>query len=667
MNSRNLHTIRRSILITVLLGTTTIFAQNSAVEAALREPVLKDGALSSFNAINLLVRHADEAADKSWATLKTLAALKSHQEYLRKEWMACFGGFPERVPLNAKVVATVPREGYTIEKIIFESQPGLFVTAHLFLPDAKRFKPPYAAALISCGHSSDGKAEKFYQRGAVMGALSGLAILIYDPIDQGERQQLNIPKPPRGVHGHNVTGVSAMLLGWNTARFRIWDGIRCMDYLETRPEINHKSFGVMGNSGGGTLSSYIMAIDDRIGAGSPACYITSLRAVCEKIGPQDAEQNFFGQLKFGLNHAGYVLARAPSPVCLNFSHKDFFDFKGSLETYAVAEELFQRMGWSERLAMIDVPGPHGWKEGARQGSMQWMHRWLNGDTSAMPLNIEWLRELCANFDEKSVDIGLQNPEAFVTPNGFVHELPGARSVYDIMRSELDAIEKARVPLTKANRATIVRKAANIPPLSTLQAKVSEVAKRQHEGLSELRQTFALPNGITLPTVTLTPSSPTGAPVLLVADGGKSNAVASATALVAQGHPVMVADLTATGEIGASKHRFYGSKFPDEGIAVMLYLLGESLVGKRSEDLLICAQALSKAHNNQPVILQATGVLCVPAAHAYAVEPTLFSQLKLENQPISWSETIRKADRSSFSNTLQNGLRHYDWPQLAQPL
>ena len=126
---------------------------------------------------------------------------------------------------------------------------------------------------------------------------------------------------------------------------------------------------------------------------------------------------------------------------------------------------------------------------------------------------------------------------------------------------------------------------------------------------------------------------------------------------------MAADLTAQGEQGGSKHRFYGARNIDEGIAVMLYLLGESLVGWRAEDILICARALSEECGGQRVLLCVRGPLAVAAAHAYAAEPQLFEGVELEDKPLSWSEVVRKSDRFSFAETIQSGLRHYDWTDL----
>ena len=638
-------------------------AQESPVSEALRIPVLENAALSSHEAVLTQVRDADEAADAAFAALDSKAALAGCQRRLRERWLASFGGLPERTPLNARVTGTVPRDGYRIEKVLFESMPGLFVTAHLFLPDAADFPPPYPAVLICCGHSNDGKADKGYQRGAVLAAKAGLAAFIIDPIDQGERLQLSGKKPPSNVSGHNVTGVSAMLLGWNTARFRIWDGMRALDYMQSRPEIDPARLGVMGNSGGGTLSAYLMALDDRIGAGAPSCYITTLRDVCDRIGPQDAEQNFFGQLAFGLNHAGFLLSRAPMPVCVNCAHGDFFPFEGSQKTFATARAVFERFGWGERLAMIDVPGSHGWKEGTRSGSVQWMRRWLRDDASALPFDLGHLRALCAKYDAKTADCGLQEPDAWVTATGQVRDLPGARSVYDIMRDELAAIEKNRKPLMPEEHAKTVRAVAGIRERAALRFTRADVARRDRTGFKEIRQTFALPSGITLPTVTLVPDGVSAAPVLVADGAGKSNALATVAAYLRNGHPVMAADLTAVGEIGECKHRFYGSKNADEGIAVMLYLLGQSLVGLRAEDILICAQSHAEAFGGQPVILHASGGLSIAASHAYAAEPGLFAKLELRDKPPSWGDVIRASNRFNFADCVQGAVRVYDWAAL----
>ena len=641
---------------------------NTFVDKALREPVLKNAGMTTFDAVFDMVKDADTAADKVFLDHRSERSLRRHQRRLRESWTKSFGGYPKRTPLNARVTGVVPRDGYRIEKVLFESLPGLFVTAHLFLPDEiPDCKPPYPGILICCGHSGEGKGIAGYQRAAVLAALDGFAALIYDPIDQGERLQLPGKNPPHNVHGHNITGISAMLLGWNTARFRIWDGMRALDYMQSRKEINPKRLGVMGNSGGGTLSSYIMALDDRIGSGAPSCYITSLTELCDRCGPQDAEQNFFGQLAFGINHAGFVMARAPSPVCINCTHGDFFPFDGTKKTFAVAQDVFKRFGWDERIAMLDVPGPHGWQEGTRSGSVQWMRRWLKNDAAALPLDLDRLRKISAEFNDKQSDCGLVKENAWVTETGQVRDLPGARSVYDIMRDELTRIEKRRKSHSQKKLRGIVRSAAGVRAAEKIPFERSLVSVKEHADIKEIRQVFSFPSGIKLPAVSLIPGNSTAAPVLIVAGDGKSNHVHTADKYLAAGHPVMAADITGTGEIGGFKHKFYGSDHLDEGVGQMLYLLGKSLVGTRAEDIIACAKSHSEACGNASVIICAGTSTIVAAYHAYAAEPQLFNRIDtISSLPLAWGDVVRKSDRYSFSDCVQNGLRFYDWIDLYTP-
>ncbi len=651
------------------LGASAAVAEPANIVAqALCEPVLENAHMNTYDAVFTMVKKADTAADNAFLSHTSERSLRRHQRNLRESLVNSFGGYPKRTPLNARVTGVVQREGYRIEKVIFESQPGLFVTAHLFVPEERpERKPPYPGIMICCGHSDEGKGIAGYQRGAVLAALSGFAALIYDPIDQGERLQLPGKNPPHNVHGHNITGVSAMLLGWNTARFRIWDGMRALDYMQSRNDIDPKRLGVMGNSGGGTLSSYIMALDDRIGSGAPSCYITSFTELCDHCGPQDAEQNFFGQLAFGMNHAGYILVRAPSPVCINCTHGDSFPFAGTKKTFETAAEVFKRFGWNERLAMIDLPGPHGWQEGTRDGSVQWMRRWLKNDLRALPLDLDQLRETSAKFDEKKADTGIVKRDAWVTETGQVRDLPGFRSVYDIMRDELARLDKKRKEYSPKKLRKLVRTTADIREAGQIPFERSVLSVKEHAGIKEIRQVFALPSGIRVPAVSLFPDKHSAAPVLIVTGDGKSNQVQTAEQYLSAGHPVMVADVTGTGEIGGINRRFYGSKRSDEGVGVMLYLLGKSLVGMRAEDIIVCAKSHAEACGNAPVTICAGTSTIVAAYHAYAAEPQLVNRIDtVSSMPLAWREVVRVSDRYNFADCVQNALRFYDWIDLYTP-
>src|SRR5213593_3042942 len=226
--------------------------------------------------------------------LTTIEDVKKRGAYLRERMLADVGGFPERTPLNARVVGTLERSKYRIEKVIFESQPHFYVTANLYLP--KTGQPPYPAILFPLGHERGGKTNPTWQQ--LLGSLAtkGFVALTWDPIGQGERLQLY----DEDLHESKV--------GDHVARYTIWDGIRALDYLLSRKEVDPARVGLTGNSGGGTHTAYIAALDDRIKVAAPSCYITSWHLMLDTIGPQDAEQTFPLWLQEGFDYPDYLYA-----------------------------------------------------------------------------------------------------------------------------------------------------------------------------------------------------------------------------------------------------------------------------------------------------------------------------------------------------------------------
>ena len=157
----------------------------------------------------------------------------------------------------------------------------------------------------------------------------GFIVLTYDPIGQGERlQYFDLEKGESRVGGstkeHSYVGAQCFIAGNSIARHMIWDGIRGIDYLLTREEVDPKRIGLTGLSGGGTLTSYIAAFDARVHAAAPQCYITSFKRLLESIGPQDGEQNFYHGIARGIDHADLLEVRAPKPALVLATTRDYF-------------------------------------------------------------------------------------------------------------------------------------------------------------------------------------------------------------------------------------------------------------------------------------------------------------------------------------------------------
>ncbi len=602
------------------------------------------------------VEEADRAADQAWSALPGMESVKAHQSVLRERMVSAIGGFPERSALKASVVRRHARDGYSIEEILFESHPGIHVTAMLFLPDAVRFPGRNPGVIVTCGHSKSGKAYSGYQRMCVMLAKAGIAALVYDPFDQGERIQ---KKGLSGVHGHNAIGACATLVGMSMAQLRIWDGMRALDYLESRPEVDPARLGVCGQSGGGTMTSLIMALDGRIRCAAPSCFISTMRDVYREIGPQDAEQQVYGQLAFGLNHLGLVLMRAPSPVLMNFKTSDFFPFQGALATAANAESVAAAFGWSGRFACVYGVGPHGWSEGNRASSVDWMRRNLRGEKGVWDETGDRYRMLDAGFSLDAVDCGIPPDDVSVAPDGSVLGIDGERTAYDLFRDRLAKLgREARSPSPE-----VVAARAGIRPLAEIEMTCCALSSRKVDGGSVERFVFMRKDGLALPAVLLVPDRSRGRAAIFVADEGRGVFSRRARSHFKSGSPALVVDVSATGEIAASDHSFYGAENPDEEVAVMLYALGRSLAGVRAEEMAFAASWLERRLGCGPVDIVANGGVSIAAHHARGAYPGLFAEVVDEDPPPSWREVVEGGLKCPFAWVVFGGLLDYDWKDI----
>ena len=238
------------------------------------------------------------------------------------------GGPFERTPLNPRVTGVVERPGYRIEKVAFESRPRLYVTANLYVPAAAGRHP---AILGPLGHSVNGKAWPSYQKLFSNLARKGYVVLAYDPFGQGERIEYPGSRPgesaigPGGTSEHEYAGRRLILLGANFGLFRAWDGIRGIDYLLTRADVDPDRIGCCGQSGGGTLTQFLAALDSRIKVAVVSEGNTENLAHDNVEPPgsaDDAEQNIVPALAHGIDRADLLYAFAPKPLLVTVTLHD---------------------------------------------------------------------------------------------------------------------------------------------------------------------------------------------------------------------------------------------------------------------------------------------------------------------------------------------------------
>lgn len=618
-----------------------------AVPSEMMKRYLTDAALTAL-----------AARKDRYEELETPEAVQAYQEDLRGFFLGQLGGFPERTPLNDRIVGQGEREWFRYEKVIFESRPGFFVTGMLYLP---KTPGPWPGIIVPCGHAANAKALDAYQRIAMLLAANGMASFCYDPIGQGERYTFLKEDGTNEFDStleHTIVGVGAILTGTNTAAYRIWDGMRAIDYLQSRRDILPDRIGCTGNSGGGTLTSYLMALDDRIQCAAPSCYITSFERLLTTIGPQDAEQNIFGQIARGLNHADYLHLRAPKPTLICSATRDFFDIGGTWETFREAKRLFSRLAYSERIDLIENDDEHGFAKPQREAAARWMSRWLLGEDRVIT--------------EPDFTV-FTDEEMRCTPRGQVMLMEGAVSVTDLTANRAKTLAEKRAEYRKGVDDTAFRqKIAELIGLGQDADAVPEVIPAPVAGTAGTGEmVFLKPEpGILLRAYLMRPASFTGDYVIICQDETLETVLNNenpGTALLEAGHAVCWVELRGLGETagGSEKAPWANEIGPDWQDYFTAYLLGKSYVGMRVRDIYAATKYLDSL-DERSVRLFAAGQAAVPALHAAALRPEHFAHTTIQDVIPSWTEVVNEPRaRRQLMNTVHDALSWYDLPDLVQ--
>ena len=596
------------------------------------------------------------ARKKLVASLKTPDEIKKRQDDLRAKFLDAIGPFPDKSPLNAKTVGTLKGDGFRVEKVIYESRPNHHVTANFYVPDGKG---PFPGVLLPCGHSVNGKAAEAYQRAAFLMAQNGLAVLSYDPIGQGERLQLlaNGLKPgiPGSTSEHTHVGIGSLLVGSCCANYRIWDGIRSIDYLCGRPEVDAKKIGCTGNSGGGTLTAYLMALDDRIACAAPSCYISSLERLFATIGPQDAEQNIPGQVAFGLDHADYLEMRAPRPTLMCVATQDFFDIDGAWATFREASLLYSKLGHGERVALFEFDDKHGFSKPRREAATRWMRRWLMGIDDAVV--------------EKSEPI-FSDADLQCTRSGQVLDDFKGASCFHLNAKAADALaaQRGKFPeRPEAERQREIRRLLGLPdklgPAELIQQKLLSIEDR----LSTHRVIFETDYGIRIPGLRFKHLQPKGPLVVYLPDRGlpADGKLPKELEEKYKNHQeVLMLDVRGLGETSPApipaKMPYFGVDFKESFLAMHL---NRPLLGQRVLDVLSILASAGK----DDVQIVGVGVCGPVALHAAALEPSI-RNVTIEGSLLSWSNVAHTpASYNQLSSVVPGVLKVYDLPELAATL
>lgn len=384
------------------------------------------------------------------ATVDSIASTSEAQAYrrlVRARLKRCFGAMPKRVPLKAKVTGVIDRPTYTIEKLMFQSRPDFWVTANFYLPKIASNQNKCPGVAVSCGHASEGKAHANYQNVARTLAHQGIAALIYDPIGQGERHQyLSEIKYAGPVGEHQIAGNQMSLLGDFFGTWRAWDGIVAVDYLLSRAEIDKKHIGMTGNSGGGTLTTFVSMLDDRITMAAASCLGSDYLMNLENELPCDSEQNPPGAISSQLNYADFFIAQAPRPTIILAAKEDFFDLRGLEQIHADHKKICNLLGKKQNARIHRGEGGHGYSAELREA----MCRFFREIVGMKPGYSEPQGKL---ESEKTLH---------VTPDGQVAKIKGTRRVFDFTKAAANATAKSRRKVAAKDMPRVLGKVLTLP-------------------------------------------------------------------------------------------------------------------------------------------------------------------------------------------------------------
>jgi len=637
-------TIRCAMLIGVLAcASQAMPAQAPLTQADLR--VIPDASEIQHMLPAYLNRLAQDATEKRLARLeqiRTESHFRDWQEANRRTFLNLIGGLPaERSPLHARVTGEIPREGYVIRKVIFESLPEYYVTANLYVPTTG--KGPFPAVLTPLGHSLNGKAYDVYQHLFIGLVKRGFIVLSYDPMGQGERYQYwnfiqheTLLKEPD--YQHAMAGLQEVLLGQNLARYFIWDGIRGLDYLTSLPEVDASRLGVTGNSGGGTLTTYISMLDPRVKVASIVTFITSLPKKIEARSldaDADPEQDIPGLLAAGLDHTEFVGMIAPRPVLIGSAVRDFFPIEGTRQTFTEVQSLYEKLGVPERIKMVEFDHRHMYSQPLREATYAWFDHWLKG----------------VDAEAKEPEIATEKDATLeCTPTGQVITSLGGQTVYDFNRAQAEQ-QRILLGLRRNGYDFYKTLAGKIRSRLALPAEAIAPAAKTL-GTTEVgdllveKLLLETETGISVPTRVIHRKGLQGrahAVVYLRDRGGQDDRPALFASLAEQGYVVAVADVRGFGETWAPRDvreqeadYFHPRDARDASFAYAAFLLGRPLLGMRVGDALGVVRYLRTRPDVDPkrVAMVGRGWGGVTALFAAALD-TEISATAVESIPVSY--------------------------------
>ncbi len=355
------------MLLLLLVWAPMVWAPIAAAQPTPYERMLESHRMT----MNRLAVQARALTNRAAAEMSSAADWEQVADQRRLEMREMLGldPWPAKTPLNVQITGRIEMPGYVIEKIAFESLPKIYVTGNLYLPT--EHEAPLPTVIYVCGHAySPYGAKTVYQRHGHTLAKQGYAAFILDPIQIAETFALH-----HGLLNNEMYDWYAR--GYTPAGVEVWNVIRALDYLETRPEIDSKRFGITGRSGGAAMSWFSAAVDERLRVAAPVMGISTYAA-----NVADNTQVLHCDCMFAVNnrlhdmlHQGALIA--PRPLWMAHGRLDrLFPVPGYTEFERVIGGLYEAFGRGEAFRNTVVETAHKDSDFLRAESVRWFDQWL---------------------------------------------------------------------------------------------------------------------------------------------------------------------------------------------------------------------------------------------------------------------------------------------------
>lgn len=604
--------------------------------------------------------------------LGSIELMEARQQRLREDYKILLGELPEKTPLNASVTRTLEMDGYKIDVLTYESRSNHHVSANFYYPDAG--EGPWPGIIFTVGHYPVAKSAEVLQRLCVLLANKGFAVLIVDPICQGERYQIINPDTKllqfvgqSGTKQHTRLDVGAMLVGTSVAAYELWDNHRGIDYLCTRPEVDTLRIGCTGSSGGGTQATYLSAYDDRIKVAAVNSFIMNEPTLYATIGPQTGSQNLSFEGLYGIDHPEYISMFAPKPFMILCGTEDFFDIEGTRETHAESQLVYERLGVPGKMGYFEFPDGHGYTRPKREAATRWFRTWFYDDTTSI---------------HEPEDLVLLSKDTLqVSSSGQVfYEFETERVVEQFnYEFALGFAEKREGFWGTQSSDSCLNKVKDLIKLDAgeekLRAEVIETFDRGSYSLEKIK----LSSGDLVPITGLlfTPyKTTTTMPAVLYVDGRGKNTDAEQGGIIERvyadsGKVVFAIDVRGFGETAdnpSANESKHGNK--EHRNAVISGYVGLTLIGQRVQDISIAREFLLSRDEVDASELSIVGIERAGTAvlHSAALEKN-FKEVTIR----MWSDTswITVVESPTVLNNLTHvvpgAMEYYDLPDLVNAI